>query len=459
MGTRACLRVSVYHPGPSLRGEEPVPPPRNPTHVKLLRPLLFLAAALLGASGASGCAPSRADARTELRFCFFGGYEEWKLWQRIAREFEAENPDIRMKLLYWPGPNYEDKVRLVMAAGTAPDILSAQDEPFPAYCELNQFEDLTPYITRHTGEYAPDRYFPTSLEAFQYKGKQRALPWNGGQLMVYYNKALFREAGLSDPPPRNWTMDQFKEHMRRLTKDHDGDGRIDQFGYEINANWMYCLIPYVWDFGTDVVDAEKKRCTLNTPAGVAALKWLRDLRWTDHVAPTAAEFTGAGGAIFMTGKLGMEINGPWRLPFMRETDVEWDVWHMPVGPEGERWTRGTWDGLAMYRQSKLKEEAWRFIRYATGKKGQHAVASTGRAVPPRKSEAYSEAFTRPDTPQHEERFLEGMSYFRTQRIPLRWSEMNVILTRETEAMLTRTGDAKVAAERMERDINKILDGR
>lgn len=416
----------------------------------------WVATGLLLGLAASGCVRSAADSRTEVRFCFFGAYEEWKLWQKVAREFEAANPDLRMKLLYWPGLNYEDKVKLVMAAGTAPDVLSAQDEPFPAYCRLNQFEDLTPYLARHADEYAPGKYFPTALEAFQYQGKQRALPWNGGQLMVYYNKALFRSAGLPDPPPRDWSIDQFTDYARKLTRDVDGDGRVDEFGYELNQNWMYTLLPYVWDWGGDILDPDMRRCTLNTPEGIGAMQWLRDLRWKYHVAPTPSEFTGAAGSVFMTGKLGMEINGPWRLPFMRETGLDWDVWHMPVGPKGERWTRGTWDGLAMYRQSKVKEEAWRFIRFATGTRGQRLVAETGRAIPPRRSEAESPAFIRPDTPQHEERFLEGMAYFRTQRIPLRWAEMNVVLTREIEALLARDGDARREAATLEREINAIL---
>src|SRR5687768_10401586 len=87
-------------------------------HMKLATTWVLTAVALLSAGSLSGCGRSAADDRTEVRFCFFGGYEEWKLWQRMAKAFEAENPDIRMKLLYWPGPNYEDKVKLVMAAGT-----------------------------------------------------------------------------------------------------------------------------------------------------------------------------------------------------------------------------------------------------------------------------------------------------------------------------------------------------
>ena len=85
-----------------------------------------------------------------------------------------------------------------------------------------------------------------------------------------------------------------------------------------------------------------------------------------------------------------------------------------------------------------------------------AVAAAGRAVPPRRSEAESDAFMRPDTPQHEERFLEGMTYFRTQRIHLKWADMNVKLTSETEALLSPDGDAHRAAANLEREINAIL---
>ena len=55
---------------------------------------LLLASPLTGAGALSGCGKSEADSRTEVRFCFFGGYEEWKLWQRMARAFEKENPEL-----------------------------------------------------------------------------------------------------------------------------------------------------------------------------------------------------------------------------------------------------------------------------------------------------------------------------------------------------------------------------
>ena len=174
----------------------------NHFRLSLLRVALWLFLAGTSLLLGSGCEqPVAAQPRTEIRYCFFGGFQDWEMWQTVAAEFERDNPDIRVRLLYWPGTNYENKLQLTMAAGTAPDVIDVQDEPFAAYSKLGQFEDLGPYMRRVAAQYAPDRFFRTALETFRVDGKQYGLPWNGGQLMVYFNRTLFRKAGLPDPPP------------------------------------------------------------------------------------------------------------------------------------------------------------------------------------------------------------------------------------------------------------------
>lgn len=114
---------------------------------------LLLAGILLAL--AAGCArTAAAPGRTEIRYCFFGGFEDWKMWRTIAAEFERANPDVAVRLLYWPGSNYQAKMQLTMAAGTAPDVMDVEDEPFAAYCKMRQFEDLGPYLRRVASQYA-----------------------------------------------------------------------------------------------------------------------------------------------------------------------------------------------------------------------------------------------------------------------------------------------------------------
>ena len=276
-----------------------------------------------------------------------------------------------------------------MAAGTAPDVIDVQDEPFAAYSKMGQFEDLGPYVRRGTPRStAPDRFFPTALETFRVNGKQYGLPWNGGQLMIYYNRTLFREAGLPDPPPRDWTWKEWLEACRKLTRDWTATG-----GSTSSARGQRQLHVQPAALGLDVRRRHHRSGDEALHAGHARrapdAAFLRDLIYRHHVAPRSSEFTGMGGNVmFMTGRLGMQMNGVWDLPFMRQTDIDWDVTFLPRGPAG-RFSRGTWDGVAMYRKSRHKEAAWRFIQFATGERGQFHVAQTGRAIPPRKSQAYS----------------------------------------------------------------------
>src|SRR6266511_5953443 len=103
------------------------------------------------------------------------------MWRTVAAEFEQANPDVAVRLLYWPGSNYEAKLQLTMAAGTAPDVIDVQDEPFAQYVHLGQFEDLGPHVRQAGAEYAGDQFFPTALETFRAEGKHYGLPWSGGQ--------------------------------------------------------------------------------------------------------------------------------------------------------------------------------------------------------------------------------------------------------------------------------------
>src|SRR5438876_10365431 len=96
------------------------------SRLRLLLALLALTA---------GCArTAAAPPRTEIRYCFFGGFADWKTWQAIAGAFEQGHPDIHVQLLYWPGSNYEAKLQLTLAAGTAPDVTDVEYAPFAGPC-------------------------------------------------------------------------------------------------------------------------------------------------------------------------------------------------------------------------------------------------------------------------------------------------------------------------------------
>ena len=415
-----------------------------------------------------GCgSATAANGKAVVRFAIWGSYEEWQMWKQLCREFEERNPHVKVKLEYLPD-NYEVKMKVLMAADMCPDVMCMQDEPFQMYCLKDKFEDLTPYLQEAGKDWMPDKFLPTSLEVFRFNrtGRQMGLPWDGGGIIVYYNKRLFREAGIPYPDG-SWTWDDFLNVARKLTKDKDNDGRIDQFGFQMTQWWGYLEI-WIWGAGGKFFDAEDTRiggmtraaplrCILDSPAAIRGLQFYQDLRYKHHVAPLPAEFTQMGEDVpFMTGRIAMKFNGPWGMPFLRQTEnLEWDVAPMPIGPTG-RVTRCSWDGVAMFKGSKFKREAWKLIEFIVGERGQTIIAESGRGVPARASVARSKAFIRDDTPQHEEHFVDAVEYQRIQPITELWTEMDPIMQREQDKFMLGKQDAKATAERMEKDVNEIF---
>lgn len=297
-------------------------------------------------------------------------------------------------------------------------------------------------------------FYPQFLQAWVHKGRTYALPQQGHCLLIYYNRALLRSAGLPDPP-ESWTWDDFLRYARATTRDLDGDGQLDQFGCMRPVSFYHSL-PWVWSAGGETLDAGMTRSLLNTPEGIEGLRFCRDLVYRYRVTPLVTELPGmAPENAFLTGRVAMVVHGPWWLENCRRNpDLDWDIQHFPHGPQG-RVTRTTTEGLAMSAGSRHKEAAWEWIRFVTGEEGQRIIAGFNRGMPARRALA-EELFPKPNTPQHEERFLEAMRYARVQRIPVRFGENNVAITREWDLMLLGKRTPEQVAANIQRDVDRIM---
>lgn len=408
--------------------------------------------------------PRASDApdsnRTVITLSFWGSYEDWGFWKETTDLFHEKNPDVCVKINYIPD-NYDDKMRLLLAADSAPDVMLMQDEPLPSYASYGKFEDLTDWV--HSKDFPIDwdkDYWPTVPESFTYKGRVMGVPFWGGNVLVIYNRKMFHDMGVAEPSD-DWTFDDFVAKARELTRDTDGDGRLDTFGFSMPL-WYYFL-PFTWGFGADYLDAARTGWAFTGPEAVAATAFFQDLRFRYHVAPSIQEAQNAfqEGAMFMTGRIGMMIGGPWNCPPLMTAGVDFDVAHIPIGPVGKRYTRVTWDGLCLFKKSKHKPEALRFIKYCMSMEVQSHVGYCVRSIPTLK--AARDSFKVPGSTWHETRFIDALEYGRVQPISLKWDAMFNTMVPEYDLLLLNkvTPEECVAriAEDMRRDhIFPIEDG-
>jgi len=408
--------------------------------------------------------------RDRVRFTYWGGFTDHRMWREIIDAFEASHPGLHVAPEWLPLSGYATKIDQQMVAGDAPDVMLFQDEPFPRYAR-EQFADLGPLLANDgPSRDRLDDCWPTAVSSFQHEGKLHGLPVNGGNVLIYCNLDAFARASAFHnrpiaPPRSGWTLDEFVSLCLDLTLDEDGDGEPEQFAL-LQPHWVYYL-PFIWSHGASLLDETRSRWTLQGPEAIAAFTLYADLRHRHRVTPAPIEYAGQNSdTAFLSGRVAMCVNGPWFQPFLNETAMatRYRVVNIPEGPGGSA-TRVTWDGVCLY--AKLSEtrrtNAWRFARFLLTREAQTVFAAYQRAVPARR--AFSETYVRlgGGSDSAAAMFINAMKTARLQPITPAWQTMHYAMRRHLISVIL-DGDARRAPEAAiralagDRDINAAFGG-
>jgi multiple sugar transport system substrate-binding protein len=232
-------------------------------------------------------------------------------YKALQTEMEAENPGVKVDILSDPFMTWLDKYQIMLAAGSSPDVFLVAMADFPKLANSGYLLDLGKYFTE---SYFND-FVPGILKSYVWQGKHYALPYTMDTRVLYYNKDLFRKAGL-DPnkPPRTWQ--EYLAYAKKLTMDSSGGGKIDTYGNAYQLPIPEFVHPALFlASGSDIIkiDASGKITpNVETPEFRDYLKLMLDLK--PYSSPDFATLDGGGcDQLFVNGKLGMRINGSWML--------------------------------------------------------------------------------------------------------------------------------------------------
>ena len=231
----------------------------------------------------------------------------------LEEAFEAANPDIDLVVEIMDATSYARKLPVMIASGTAPDLFEAGLEraaSFGSYAEKGAYVDLMPLVERDGVNL--DDWFPEVIASCYYNGVLYNLPKKlNSPACVHINLDLFDAAGIPYPT-RDWTWDDALEMARAMTKDFDGDRRIDQWGMSWPlAQGVEPAIIRGWQWTRD----EGRQINIDDPLFYESLQWMADLVHVEHVAPSLEETEGAGlpgYLLFTTGKVAIQSGGRWQ---------------------------------------------------------------------------------------------------------------------------------------------------
>ena len=249
---------------------------------------------------------------TYATFSASGAQEETR--KKMVEVLEEKNPDIKGDVLLTGYDDYFTKLATTVGGGNAPDVFEMNMENFLAYMLRGACADLTGLVD-------PASYSEGTLSAVSSDGKLYAVPMSFSTCVLFYNKALFDQAGI-DYPDDTWTWTEAQaaaEKIRAL-----GD---DIWGYyqPISYNEFYKSVK---GNGGSLLNEDYTAFTVNTPENVAVLEaMLARVRGEDRVMPNAEDMAGRGDwDLFSEGKLGMLVSGIWGFQtFTDQCDFDWDI--------------------------------------------------------------------------------------------------------------------------------------
>ncbi|CAG0974251.1 Putative ABC transporter substrate-binding protein YesO [Anaerolineales bacterium] len=284
-------------------------------------------------------------------------------WQGVIQDFEAQNPDIQVNLYIFTWDEGQQKIADMVAQGKPPTLARVATRWIPEYVAAGLLEPVDAYMSAEFRS----QFIPLLInEGSQYEGRTFGLPITVSSRALYYNKALFKQAGLTTSP-ENWTeLKNAATAIHALGPGKYGFGIQAIQGKQPEASTYFYY--FLWGNGGNILTADGTRAAFNGPEGVEALTFLKDMidsgltQPNPTVSPTEFPRKDMETA-FVEGKLAMVITGPWLAARLAKEapDLEYGLSAIPY--QTTPTTLAAQDTLILFKQAANKEAAWKFVEF------------------------------------------------------------------------------------------------
>ncbi|WP_233848908.1 ABC transporter substrate-binding protein [Paraburkholderia sp. HD33-4] len=353
--------------------------------------MICAVAAALGFTAASASA-------VDVRYALWDS-NQMPAYQQCAADFHKQHPDITIKFSQIGWSDYWTTLATGFVSGTAPDVFTNHLAKYPEFAKNGQIVDLTSYIQRDKVD--PSAYANGLYQIWGRDGKQYGLPKDWDTIGFIVNMDAATKAGVTLTDLQNMTWNpkdggSFEGIVRKLTVDRNGVSALDPkfdktrvavYGYQTPADinmtgqttWSFFAVsdglqlqPKPWD-AKYAYDDPKLADTLRYLASLPA-KGL-----SDSIQNTKAL---GSDAMFVARKVAMVPEGSWMITYFKQNAKFPTAWvPLPTGPLGTRATM--FNGLAdsIWSGSKVKDQAWQWVKYMGSAECQNRVASRGVVFP------------------------------------------------------------------------------
>lgn len=290
-----------------------------------------------------------------------------KNWGDLLKDWEKEN-DCKVNLTVIPWDKYEETYTTALNSGEGPDVGYMYNEMFPTYIDAGAVEDMSSYITDE------DKKEYKYLSNGNMMDGQYGWPLvTGVPFVLYYNEDILNALG--EKAPETW--DDFARICQEATKDTDGDGKVDQYGFACGMNTsdigaMQILNAYyysaLWQNGGQVYNDDLKSVSFADEAGKEAVTWLKGLTSYMNEDFMSLSWSDAFSNVFGAGKAAFGITRSSQTDGTTFAETYPDLnWNFVTSLKNKDFgTFGATDCLTLMSACEDKDLAMDFIKYVTG---------------------------------------------------------------------------------------------
>jgi multiple sugar transport system substrate-binding protein len=331
-------------------------------------------------------------------------FSDWHLaephWEKALKEafavFEEQHPNIKVELEVVSYGEKETKYTTEIEARTGPDVFHLHAYSIKSFMEKGYLLEITPFIEEE-GPGFMDTWYPQTVELMKKDDSYYAMPGDFMSMVLFYNKNLYREAGL-DPAaaPKNWS--QFLSNAKKLTRDRNGDGKTDTWGFgtigAIDPGFELRVTPILFSHGASYLTDGNKCSALSSPEAKEAFRFFTSLVTEHEVVPpgVTAQNPGTVRQQMANEQIAMLIGSGWTPPIVDGNNPDLNALQVleaapvPVkaGKSPEFSTTAWLSAWMINPHTDYPEQSWTLVKFITSKEMEQKWFDDARVLSARK---------------------------------------------------------------------------
>lgn len=413
------------------------------------------------AMAACGTGPAaESDGRTTITLGYYaeaGGLADGTM-RKLVADFMKANPTVSVKIESAAYDEFYTRLRTQLAGRKAPDVWLSDGALIQEYAGRKSLRDLNDLAKSLDA----DAYYGIDLiRKSDPQGRLFGFPQGAQTAVLFYNKTMFKQAGLAEPTGE-WTYDDLMSAAKKLTKDTNGDGKPDVYGFRsYSKSFTESWWPLVKAFGGDILDDSGKVVVDSRPAR-DGLNWMLKAMHEEKVSPDVVTTDALGGSqtLFPSGVVAMQLGIYARIQTAAQSNIDFGVAPMPKGPGGKRGEIANVNSWVINSASAdpQAKAAWKWIEFFSGEGPQTAWTQIGEAMPINKKVAASAAFLEPGKPPAGRQvFLDALAVADDLGLNPVWSEYTGALAKPITSALSKEVPVDAALKTAQADAQAAID--